>query len=261
MTAGSIHLSWMHSSVSSPLTAAVTGTGSGMATMTNWEDQSSIRRRTHLRLLKTLKLDLPLRYSRIQTGQGDLPSIFINNREHSGLVPSKRGRFLNQSCFIGIINPYVFCQDANRSMKPVALSVVTYDWENPHVCCKEERSGGVDSTARKASRPGEACLLEKWPAAIGQQRRCRHAAYRPDVFSLQCSDLQRCIFIYHPHIQFFDKASHSHCYFFFFFCTNICSVKYDSLLPERSIPTHDKYPYRSRSVICWSLGPWHINGS
>ena len=50
---------------------------------------------------------------------------------------------------------------ANRSMQPVVLSVVTYDWERPNVCYKEERSGGVGSTARKASRPGEACLLEK----------------------------------------------------------------------------------------------------
>lgn len=35
--------------------------------------------------------------------------------------------------------------------------------------------------------------------------------------SLQGSDLQRCVFIYCPHTQLFDKASHSHCYFFFFF--------------------------------------------
>ena len=58
-------------------TMAVTGTGSCTATMTNWEDQSSILRRKHLSLLKTLKLDLPLRYSRTQTGQRDLPTIFI----------------------------------------------------------------------------------------------------------------------------------------------------------------------------------------
>lgn len=49
--------------------------------------------------------------------------------------------------------------------------------------------------------------------------------------------------------------------FFFFFCINICSVKYDSLLPERSIPLpHDKYLYRPCSYMLVSY-PWHINGS
>ena len=96
-----------------------------------------------------------------------------------------------------------------------------------------------------------------------QQSANRDPADTPptDLMSSHCSaPIYSAVYLSTIHTSSsFDKASHSHCYFFF--CTNICSVKYDSLLPERSIPTHDKYPYRSCSVICWSPGPWHINGS
>lgn len=176
--------SWTRGSVPGPLTVAVTsprhthavtGTGNCTATVTDWEDQSSVLRRKRLRPPETLTLHLPLCYSRmptgqgdsrIPTGQGDLPTIFIIIENTTALF-QENGVVSLSRCFTGIINPYVLCQDANRSMKPVVLSVVTYDWERPNVCYKEERSWGVGSTARKASRPGEACLLEKWPAAIG----------------------------------------------------------------------------------------------
>lgn len=91
-------------------------------------------------------------------------------------------------------------------------------------------------------------------------RHCRHAAYIADVFSLQGSDYSAvCLSTIHTSISLIRLPIPTAT--FFFFCTNICSVKYDSLLPERSIPTHDKHPYRSCSVICWPPGPWHINGT
>lgn len=103
-------------------------------------------------------------------------------------------------------------------MKPVALSVVTYDRESPNVCCKEERPGGVDSTARKASRPGEACLLEKWPAAVGQQRRCRHAAYIPDVFTAGLRFTALCVLsIVHTPSSSIRPPIPTATFFFFFF--------------------------------------------
>ena len=46
-------------------------------------------------------------------------------------------------------------------------------------------------------------------------RRCRHAAYTPDVFSLQGSDYSAvCLSTIHT-----SRSSHSHCYFFFFALT------------------------------------------
>lgn len=159
---------------------------------------------------------------------------------------------LNQWSLVQITNLWVLCQrcpwkDGIRRLKSWYLLLVQL------LICAGRRKGHPAwvQQLRKQGGTRRVCVWKN-----DQQHSSDGGlwTWSPSVSVLMSVALH----LYLPHVQAFDKASQSLCYFL---CTNICSVKYDSLLPERSIPTHDKYPYWSCSVICSSPGLWHINSS
>lgn len=107
--------------------------------------------------------------------------IGIIRESSTALFPRKCGSFLNQG-----VDPLQELSTPRspakmQSMELDGLSVIIYYWYSPNLCFKEEKSAGLDSTARRGT--GEAKYLHAWPPAFIS----RDIACRLDHFLFQCS--------------------------------------------------------------------------